>query len=150
MYYEDFAPGDTFTTDPVEVSEADILEFARRYDPQPFHVDPEAAGRSIYGGLIASGWHVMAVSFGEVVRLGLFADGGQGAPGLEDVRWLHPVRPGDALRTSVSVEAKRPSGSRPDRGYVLLRFEMTNQAGQTVASYRTREIFRRRGSAGSP
>ena len=149
MHFEDFAPGDAFTTPPVEVTEAAILEFAARYDPQPFHLDPARARDSIYGGLIASGWHVLSLTFGQVVRLGIFEDGGQGAPGLEEVRWARPVRPGDRLRMTVTVEGKTPSRTRPDRGYVMMRFEATNQDGEVVASYRSREIFRRRTGPGA-
>ena len=95
MHFEDFNVGDTFVTEGVEVTAEDIVEYARRYDPQPFHLDPEAARESIYGGLIASGFHIFSMAFGAIARTGIFEGGGQGAPGIHDVRWVSPARPGD-------------------------------------------------------
>ena len=144
MYYEDFAVGDRFHGEPIEMTEADIIAFAEQFDPQPFHVDPQVAAGSIYGGLIASGWHVISLTFGSLVRTGLFAEGGQGAPGVEELHWIKPVRPGDTVQISADVESVRPSETRNDRGYVTMRFEVTNQTGEVVSSYRCREIYRRR------
>ena len=144
MYYEDFSVGDRFVTRPVTFSEEAIVAFANRYDPQSFHVDHEAAKTSHYGGLIASGWHTLAATFREAVRLGLFDEGGQGAPGLDDVRWLEPVRPDDSLHMTILVEEKIASTTRPKRGYVRLRFEIMNQSDALVAHYSVRELFSRR------
>ena len=141
MYFEDFNPGDQFVSEPAVFTEEDIIDFAKRFDPQPFHVDPTAAAASIYGGLIASGWHIMAATFGSAVRLGLFAEGGQGAPGLELVRWMKPVRPGDSLHLRITAEDKWASSTRGDRGYVMLYFEIINQRDEVVGDYRCREIY---------
>ncbi len=141
MYYEDFEVGEIYTTEPFSLSAEQIIAFAQTYDPQPFHVDEAAAQASIYGGLIASGWHVFSAAFGAVVRLGLFQDGGQGAGGLEDAHWRHPVRPGDTLRCIVTITHKRASKTRPDRGYVHMDFAIRNQHGQDVAGYHCDEIF---------
>lgn len=143
MKFEEFNVGDRFTTATIVFNEADIIDFATLYDPQPFHVDPESGTRSIYGGLIASGWHVLCRMFREVVELRLFEEAGQGAPGLENVRWLQPVRPGDALTLDLFVDEKRISDTHPSRGYLTMRFEIRNQTGEVVASYSAREIFRR-------
>ncbi|ETW94432.1 MAG: hypothetical protein ETSY1_34895 [Candidatus Entotheonella factor] len=146
MFYEDFEVGTEYTTEPFSFSAEQIIAFAQTYDPQPFHIDEAAAQTSIYGGLIASGWHVFSAAFGAVVRLGLFQDGGQGAGGLEDAHWSHPVRPGDTLRCIVSISHKRESNTRPDRGYVHMHFAIRNQHGQDVAGYHCDEIFLKRAS----
>ena len=146
MEFEDFAVGDRFTSPPVRFTETDIVAFARQFDPQPFHLDADAGKASIYGGLIASGWHVLCRMFRETVDLGLYDGGGQGAPGLDDVRWRIPVRPDDELTISVIIDDKRTSATHANRGYVFMRFEIANQHEERVASYRVREIFRVRGS----
>ena len=144
MHFEDFNVGDTFVTEDVEVTAEDIVEYARRYDPQPFHLDPEAARESIYGGLIASGFHIFSMAFGAIARTGIFEGGGQGAPGIHDVRWVSPARPGDTLRTGIEVLDKRPSRTRADRGYVTMRFDTRNQRGDLVATYTSNQIVLRR------
>ena len=141
MFYEDFAVGQEYTTEPFHFSAEQIIAFAQAYDPQPFHVDEAAAQASIYGGLIASGWHVYSAAFGAAVRLGLFQDGGQGAARLEDTHWSRPVRPGDTLRCVIAITRKRASKTRPDRGYVHMNFSIRNQHDQEVAGYHCDEIF---------
>ena len=150
MHFEDFSVGDTFVTDDVEVTAKDIVEYARRYDPQPFHLDPEAARESIYGGLIASGFHIFSMAFGAIARTGIFEGGGQGSPGIHDVRWVSPARPGDTLRTGIEVLDKRLSRTRADRGYVTMRFDTRNQRGELVATYRSNQILLRREPAPAP
>lgn len=144
MFYDDFTVGDVFTTETFTLSAEQIIAFAETYDPQPFHTDAAAAAASIYGGLIASGWHVFAVAFGAVVRLGLFKDGGQGTNRLEDVYWMHPVRPGDTLQCRVKITDKRLSQSRAERGYVRMQFTIKNQNNQNVAGFCCDEITLRR------
>lgn len=144
MYFEDFQVGDVFTTAAVTLTEAAIIDFAQRYDPQPFHIDNSAASESVYGGLIASGWHVLSLTFAEIVRTGIFDGGGQGSPGIDALRWLKPVRPGDTLHVELTVTDLRTSATRSDRGYVTLTFEILNQHDETVTSYTAVEIMRRR------
>lgn len=147
QYYEDFAPGDVFETPPVAFSEADIVAFARLYDPQPFHVDKDAAAKSQYRGLIASGMQVMALTFRALIDAGFVRGGGMGSPGLDEVRWHVPVRPGDRVVMRVTVLDCRASATRPDRGYVTVRFDAVNQKGETAMSYRCVEIVKKRAFA---
>ena len=144
QYFEDFALGDVFRAKPVSVSEAEIVEFARRYDPQPFHTDKAAAAKSQFGGLIASGMQVMAVSFASMIEAGFLKGGGMGSPGLDEVRWWKPMRPGDAIVMQARVIEIKPSATRADRGYVTLVFEVFNQKRERVMSYNCIEIVKRR------
>ncbi len=123
-YLEDFEVGEVMATAPVALSVADIVEFAKSYDPQTFHTDPEAAKSSPYGGLIASGLQTIAVAFGQFIRLGYFVRSSLGGPATDDVDWLAPVRPGDELNTIVEVLEVRPSKSKPGQGIVRLQFTM--------------------------
>jgi acyl dehydratase len=144
QYFEDFALGDVFRAKPVSVSEAEIVEFARRYDPQPFHTDKAAAAESQFGGLIASGMQVMAVSFATLIEAGFLRGGGMGSPGLEQVRWHKPMRPGDTIVMQARVIEIKPSTTRADRGYVTLVFEVFNQKRERLMSYTCVEIVKRR------
>lgn len=144
QYFEDFALGDIFRAKPVSVSEAEIVEFARRYDPQSFHTDKAAAAKSQFGGLIASGMQVMAVSFASMIEAGFLKGGGMGSPGLDEVRWHKPVRPGDAIVMQARVTEITSSATRADRGYVTLLFEVFNQKRERVMSYSCVEIIKRR------
>jgi acyl dehydratase len=143
-YFEDFVVGHSFVLGTVEVSEDEIIEFAERYDPQPFHVDPEAARSSPYGGLIASGWHTCALYMRQLYDGLIHDSSSQGSTGMEELRWLAPVRPGDRLTASYTVEDAAPSSTRPDRGTVLFRSEMTNQDGVVVLRMRGRGLYGRR------
>ena len=144
QYFEDFALGDVFRAKPVSVSEAEIVEFARRYDPQPFHTDKAAAAKSQFGGLIASGMQVMAVSFATLIEAGFLRGGGMGSPGLDEVRWHKPMRPGDTIVMQARVIEIKPSTTRADRGYVTLVFEVFNQKRERLMSYNCVEIVKRR------
>jgi acyl dehydratase len=117
----------------VPVSEADIVGFARQYDPQPMHLDPNAASFTIYGGLIASGWHTGALFMRLLVRNLIAGTSSLGSPGMEDLRWPAPVRPGDTLTGQIEVLETRLSNSRP-MGIVRWRGELRNQSGQLVMS----------------
>src|ERR1700756_4959192 len=125
-WFEDFTPGMTVEMDGPTISEADILEYARRYDPQSFHIDPVRAKESIYGGLIASGWHTVSVCMRMICDAYLLSAASLGSPGVQDVRWPKPVRPGDRLKLKMTVVSAKPSQSKPDRGTVLHRWQLFN------------------------
>ncbi|MEM7212065.1 MAG: MaoC family dehydratase [Pseudomonadota bacterium] len=148
MYFEDYEPGQRFTTASQTITQEEIISFASQWDKQSFHLDPDAAKQSIYGGLIASGFHTLLISFNLVVEAAIWTESSQGSPGMEDVRWLAPVRPGDVLTVEFQVVSKRLSSSRTDRGYVLWNHETRNQDGKTVLSFRSTGISLLRQSPG--
>jgi acyl dehydratase len=129
---DDFRIGDTYTTPSVTVSEDDITRFAREFDPQPFHTDPEAAAAGPFGGLIASGWHTAAMTMRLLVDGELRPAGGIIGLGFDEFRWPHPVRPGDELTVESEVLEVRPSRSRPDQGLIKIRTTTRNQNGEAV------------------
>jgi acyl dehydratase len=131
-YFEDFAVGTVFDAGSVTISATEIVEFATRYDPQPFHIDAEAAQASIYGGLIASGWHTASMFTRMFVDHYLSHVASLASPGVDEVRWPVPVRPGDRLRMRATVLEARRSRSRPDRGIVHTRGELINQDEQVA------------------
>jgi acyl dehydratase len=141
-WFEDYAVGEVFEFGQHEVTEQEIIGFARQYDPQPFHVDPEAAKSSPYQGLIASGWMTAALAMRMVCDHFIAAQSSMGSPGVDQVRWLHPVRPGDRLRMRVSILAVQRSRSKPDRGVVTARQEVINQHQQTVMSLDGKSMHR--------
>lgn len=143
-YFEDFSEGQVFELGEETVSEAEAVEFARRYDPQPFHVDAEAAKKSMYGGLIASGWQTGAIYMSLLVR-GLLRDSASlGSAGIEELRWLKPVRGGDTLRGRLTVTSLKPSEKHPNRGTVFNLGELFNQKGERVFFVRSSGMFGRR------
>ncbi|MEM7240355.1 MAG: MaoC family dehydratase [Pseudomonadota bacterium] len=144
MYFDDLEVGQSFRAEPATLSEEAIIAFAREWDPQPFHIDPEAASQTHFGGLIASGFQTMLTAFKSTLALAPFAKASMGSPGMEDVRWIKPVRPGETLTTEVEVAALRPSASRSDRGYAVLDHRIVNQSGDLVMTYRSNVIFARR------
>jgi acyl dehydratase len=146
LHFEDFRPGDTFDLGTTTVDEAEMLAFARRFDPQPFHVDPAAAARSPYGGLIASGWFTMAVFMRLYVDRVLADSTSQGSPGLSELRWLAPVRAGDVLTGRLTVVEATPSATRPGRGTVVLQGELLRDAEPVMRST-FRGLFGRRAAA---
>ena len=133
-YFEDYVPGSVYAFGSIMMEEKEMIEFATRYDPQPFHVDPEAARKSVFGGLIASGWHTGAVSMRLIVDHYLSSVASLGSLGLDEVRWLKPVRPGDELSIRVTVLEARLSQSKPDRGIVRSLVEVMNQNREVVMS----------------
>lgn len=143
-YFEDYPPGAVFTVGSIAVSTEDILEFARKYDPQPMHVDPVAAADGQFGGLIASGWHTGAM------MMRLFADhflspaSGLASPGLDELRWVKPVRSGDVLGLRVTILEARPSRSRPEQGVLRSLVEVMNQHGEVVMSLKPISLIRRK------
>jgi acyl dehydratase len=131
-YFEDYATGTTHECGSVSVDEAGILAFAKEFDPQPFHVDPVAAASGPYRGLIASGWHTAALVMRLLVENYLSAEASLGSPGLDEIRWPYPVRPGDTLRVRAAVVEARRSLSKPDRGIIKTAIEAVNQEDRTV------------------
>ena len=133
-YFEDYVAGSVHEFGTIAVEREEVLRFGRRYDPHDFHTDPEAAKESVYGGLIASGWHTAAL------MMRLYADhylshvASLGSPGVDKLRWLKPVRPGDELSIRVTVRETRRSRSRPERGIVHSFVEVLNQDGEVVMS----------------
>ena len=143
-YFEDFAVGTRVEVGSVTVSEAEIIDFATRFDPQPFHVDHDAAAKSMFGGIIASGWHTCSMMMRLMVDGYLGDSSSLGSPGVDEVRWLKPVRAGDVLTVSSTVLESVASTSRPDRGVVFTQWEATNQRGELVATIKGRGMFLRR------
>jgi acyl dehydratase len=142
--FDDFEPGQVHELGSTVVTEGAIIEFARQFDPQPFHVDPEAAKGSVFGGLIASGWHTGAMWMRLYVDSLLGGGSGQGSSGIEELRWLAPVRPGDTLSGRLTVLEVTASDSHPERGTIRIRGEMVNQDGVRVMSMVSRGRFARR------
>lgn len=133
-YFEDLVIGDVLETASYTVTEEEIVEFATRFDPQPFHIDKAAAQKSSFGGLIASGWHSASIA----MRLMVQARGhaaGLGSPGIDELRWIKPVRPGDTLRVRWTLIEARRSQSKPDRGLTRSKCEMFNQNDELVMTY---------------
>jgi acyl dehydratase len=145
-YFEDYPPGAVFTAGAVPVSEADILEFARKYDPQPMHTDPEAAAKGRFGGLIASGWHTGAMMMRLFADNFLSPESSIASPGLDELRWLQPVRPGDVLSLRMTILEARRSKSRPEQGIVHSFVEVLNQRGEPVMSLKPVSLIRVRPS----
>jgi acyl dehydratase len=144
---EDYPEGAIFDIGEIAVDEQEVLDFARRFDPQPFHTDPVAAAASHFGGIIASGWHTASLMMRLLATNFLSPVSSLGSPGVDELRWLRPVRPGDVLRGSVTVLSARRSASKPDRGLIESRIEMHNQQGELVFSTRAVSLLRCRGAA---
>ena len=143
-YWDDYEVGQKFALGSTSFTADEIVDFGRRYDPQSFHVDADAARQSLFGGLIASGWHVTA----KLMRL--FVDNyvdqrtALGSPGVDEVRWLKPVRPGDTLDAWVICAGKVPSKSRPEMGIIHEQWQATNQKGELVMTTKGINMVRRR------
>ncbi len=145
-WLEDFHPGDVAEFGDIVMTQDAIIAFGRQFDPQPFHIDPEAARHSNFGGLIASGWHTAAVMMRMLVDHWVPPAASLGSPGIDELRWLVPVRPGDRLRVRVTIEERRHSRSRPDRGIVRALDEVLNQDDVVVMSARGIMMLRARPS----
>ena len=139
-WFEDYRLGDEFAGEPVAFTEDDIIAFARRYDPQPFHVDRAAAEASHFGGIVASGTHLFAAVWGGIIRAGFLNGRSMGAD-IVQFHFKSPTRPGDILTTLITVREIRPSSSRADRGYVTFESEVTNQRGEIVMTFSHRNII---------
>ena len=132
-FFDDFTEGEQFEVGPHLMTEERIIEFGREFDPQPFHTDPNAAADSVYGGLIASGWHTGSVMM--KLLASTLGESSLGSPGGEELRWVAPVRPGDELTVRVTVDSMRESASKPDRGLLVYRNEVFNQRKELVMSF---------------
>lgn len=143
-WFDDYEVGEVFEFGDRLVTAEEIIEFAQRYDPQPFHVDAEAAAGSSFRGLVASGWMTASLLMREMCDHFISPRSAMGSPGFEELRWPKPVRPGDRLRVRVTVAGTRPSRSKPDRGVITLRQEVFNQAGELVMSLSGNAMVRRR------
>lgn len=143
-YFEDFPEGQTLDLGTFSLTAQEIVDFASKYDPQPMHTDPQAAQASVYGGLIASGWHTVAAYMRLVVDNVLRETESIGSPGVDNLRWLKPVRPGDVLRARFQILESRPSNSRPDWGIVRSRGELVNQKDELVMQIEAVNFFARR------
>lgn len=139
-YFEDYQQGAVFEFGPIAVEESEVIAYAKRFDPQSIHTDPEAAARGPFNGLIASGWHTVGLLMRLYVRHYLTAVASLASPGVDEVRWTKPVRPGDQLRLRVTVSETRPSRSKPDRGLVHSFVEGINQHGEVVASFKAMNL----------
>jgi acyl dehydratase len=144
LYLDDLVVGQRFTSDTYEIDADQIMAFAREFDPQPFHLDHEAARDTMFRGLAASGWHTAAVFMRLFVTGILNHAAGRGSPGIEELRWTAPVRPGDVLTGRVRVLETYPSERRADRGTVITQCELLNQDGAVVMTMRGRGHFLRR------
>lgn len=147
LFWDDIDVGQVFELGPKTVERDEIVSFARQYDPQPFHVDEQAAGRSIYGGIIASGWQTAAIAQRMLVDGFLRRAASLGSPGVESLRWRKPVRPGDRLTLRLRVVAKSPSSKHDDWGSIDVDHTITNGTGETVMTYRARVMLARRAAA---
>ena len=136
-FFENYKKESVFVFEPFQVKETEIIEFARRYDPQPFHIDHDAANNSPYKGLIASGWQTCAFVMRVLVENYFSAVSSLGSPGIDELRWMVPVRPGDQLTVRVTVIETRRSLSRPDRGIVKSYIEAINQEKKIVMSFKS-------------
>ena len=143
-YFEDFPVGETLELGSHQLSAESIVAFGTAFDPQVYHADPERAKTSVWGGLIASGWQTAAIYMRLLVDNLLGATASLGSPGLDSLKWLKPVRPGDTLRARITFVDCTPSRSRPDRGIVRSRGEMVNQHDEVVMQLEAINFFARR------
>jgi len=143
-YFEDVQVGDVMRFGRYEVTRDEIVEYARQFDPQPFHLDEEAARISMFGGLIASGWHTGAMFIRMVVEHMTPVHATSGSMGFDDLKWIRPVRPGDVLSVESEIREKSESRSRPDRGTVKIESRIRNQRGEVVMSLVSLVIYLRR------
>ena len=145
-YWEDFPVGKVTEFGGIMLTQEDIVRFAKEFDPQPFHVDEDAAKQSMFGGVIASGWHTCALAMRMMCDAYLLESASLGSPGVENIRWLKPVRPGDTLRVRSVVLEARPLESKPHIGLVRNRWEVLNQNGEEVMQMEVFGMFKRRQS----
>ncbi|MGC2826538.1 MAG: MaoC family dehydratase [Pseudolabrys sp.] len=143
-YFEDYVAGDVHRFGSITVEADEIIAFAKRFDPQTMHTDSEAAKRSPFGGLIASGWHTAGLMMRLYVEHYLTHVASLASPGLDELRWLKPVRPGDTLSLRVTVLKTVPSKSKPDRGVVTSFVEVINLAGEMVMTFKIVNIIAKR------
>jgi len=143
-YWEDFTPGRIFEHGPRRLSRDEMVAFAAEFDPQPMHLDEVAARATMMGGLCASGWYVCSILMRMIADAFVLDSSSMGAPGVDEVKWLLPVRPDDEIRLRATVADVRVSNSRPDMGFVKFNFELFNAAGQRVMTLTTSLMMGRR------
>lgn len=146
-YWEDFPVGTVRESGGATLTEEDITNFAHQFDPQPFHVDAAAAAESVFGGIIASGWHTCSLAMRMMCDNYLLETASLGSPGVENIKWLKPVRPGDTLHLKMEVLEARVLESKPTVGLVRNRWQMSNQNHESVMTMEGYGMFRRRPSA---
>jgi acyl dehydratase len=147
LHFEDFPVGKTMTLGPRTIGAEEIVKFARKFDPQPFHLSEEAGKKSLFGGLAASGWHTASIAM-RLIFDGFLADTlSHGSPGIPQLRWTKPVRPGDALTLLAKVVEVKPSQSKPDRGIVSIEYEMQDATGETKMRMTAKHLLGRRPTA---
>ncbi len=149
-YFEDYAVGSVHEFGAIAVEEAEVIAFARRFDPQTFHIDPETARTTAFGGLIASGWHTGSLTMRLLVDHYISHVASLGSPGIDELRWLRPVRPGDTLSARVTVTEARPSRSKPDRGIVRSFVEALNGDREVVMTLSALTLILRRPARPGP
>ena len=144
LYFEDFYVGQTIVTDTVTMNEADIIAFGERYARMPYHTDPEAAKDTAFGGVIAPGYQTAAITFGLLVDTGLFAASGMGSPGVDKLRWLRPVRPGDSLHVVAEIVEVSPAREDGGRDAIRVHYQTLNQNDETVMTLTSLHFVSRR------
>lgn len=149
-YLDDFSPGQFFDLGTKTVTKEEVVEFAREFDPQPFHLDEDAGKKTHFGGLVASGWQTAGFLMRLLVDAVLKDAASLGSPGVDEVRWLKPVRPGDVLAGRLECLAVEPSRSKPDRGIARFVYELWNQAGECVFRMKGMGMFARRPAGARP
>lgn len=150
LFFEDLRLGDTFNTAEHTVTAEEIIAFGRQFDPQPFHTDAEAARSTLFGRLVASGWHTAALSMGLMVRGEMHLDGGVIGQGVDGLRWPRPVLPGDRLRVVMEIAELNPEPSRTGRGKIKLHCRTVNQDGRTVQEMTASLLIGRRPASAEP
>ncbi len=145
-YFEDYVAGSVHDVGSVTLDQKEMIEFAKRFDPQIFHIDPVQAKESMFGGLIASGWYTACVTMRVLVDNYVSRVASLGSPGVDALRWLKPVRPGDTLSVRVTIVETKRSRSKPDRGYVRTSVEVFNQKGDVVMTWKSGGLVRSRHS----
>jgi len=148
-YWEDFTPGLVIEHGPRRITREEIVGFGREFDPQPFHLSEEAARSTMLGELCASGWHSCCIVMRMSADSFVLNSSSMGAPGVDEVNWLRPIRPGDELTLRATVLSTRPSGSRPDMGFVNVQLELFNARRERVMSLKAPLMFGRRNPAGA-
>ena len=141
-YFEDLQIGQRFRSEPIHIYESDIIAFAQLYDPQAFHTDPQAAKQSVFGGLLAPGLYTLCLTFAQYFRLHLWES--FGSPGLDKIRWLKPLRPGDSIVVHTEIVTLRASKTKPDRGIVVIRHETYNQDDEIIMTLECTDFVKRR------
>lgn len=149
-FLEDYVEGDIHEFGPITVTEEDIIQFGKKYDPQVFHTDPMKAKGTVYGGLIASGWHTASLFMRLFVDNYLAGKASLGSPGVDELRWLKPVRPGDRLTLRITVHKVKPSTTKPDRGVLFSFCEMVNQEHDIVCTMMALNLVLYRGEMAEP